>query len=99
MAAGQSQQRPTAREGGPFKRIWFDNPVKLGPDVTRLEFVRAWDFARIADPLPRLLLRCRSPLSSIPCSTTLTPEYSCFRQFTSLFQINSFPVLQFTEWP
>ncbi len=45
MAAGQLQQRPTAREGGLIKRIWFDNPVKLVPDVNRLEFVRAWDFA------------------------------------------------------
>jgi predicted phage terminase large subunit-like protein len=45
MAAGQLQQRPTAREGGLFKRVWFNNPVKLVPDVTRLEFVRAWDFA------------------------------------------------------
>ena len=32
MAAGQLQQRPTAREGGLFKRSWFDNPVKFVPD-------------------------------------------------------------------
>ena len=44
-AAGQFQQRPTAREGGLFKRAWFDNPVKIIPDATRLEMVRAWDFA------------------------------------------------------
>ena len=29
MAAGQLQQRPTAREGGLFKREWFANPVKF----------------------------------------------------------------------
>ena len=43
MAAGQLQQRPTAREGGLFKRAWFDNPVKFAPE--HLELVRAWDFA------------------------------------------------------
>jgi predicted phage terminase large subunit-like protein len=43
MAAGQYQQRPTAREGGLFKRQWFANPVKFAPQG--LELVRAWDFA------------------------------------------------------
>jgi predicted phage terminase large subunit-like protein len=43
MAAGQLQQRPTAREGGLFKRHWFDNPVKIVP--SRLDLVRAWDIA------------------------------------------------------
>jgi predicted phage terminase large subunit-like protein len=43
MAAGQLQQRPTAREGGLFKREWFANPVKFAPDG--LQLVRAWDFA------------------------------------------------------
>lgn len=43
MAAGQYQQRPTAREGGLFKRMWFDNPVKFAPQS--LQLVRAWDFA------------------------------------------------------
>src|SRR5262249_39747642 len=43
MAAGQYQQRPTAREGGLFKRAWFANPVKAAP--AGLEQVRAWDFA------------------------------------------------------
>jgi predicted phage terminase large subunit-like protein len=43
VAAGQLQQRPTAREGGLFKRVWFDNPVKHAPEELRL--VRAWDFA------------------------------------------------------
>ena len=42
-AAGQLQQRPTAREGGLFKRQWFANPAKRAPDD--LELVRAWDFA------------------------------------------------------
>jgi predicted phage terminase large subunit-like protein len=43
MAAGQLQQRPTAREGGLFKRDWFANPVKYEPE--NLDLVRAWDFA------------------------------------------------------
>jgi predicted phage terminase large subunit-like protein len=43
MAAGQLQQRPTAREGGLFKWEWFSNPVKFAPEG--LELVRAWDFA------------------------------------------------------
>jgi predicted phage terminase large subunit-like protein len=49
MAAGQLQQRPTAREGGLFKRAWFDNPVKLVP-WERLSLVRAWDLASASDP-------------------------------------------------
>jgi predicted phage terminase large subunit-like protein len=49
MAAGQLQQRPTAREGGLFKRLWFDNPVKLVPPE-RLSLVRAWDLASASDP-------------------------------------------------
>jgi predicted phage terminase large subunit-like protein len=43
VAAGQLQQRPTAREGGLFKRVWFDNPARYLPEDLRL--VRAWDFA------------------------------------------------------
>ena len=43
MAAGQLQQRPTAREGGLFRRDWFTNPVKFAPES--LQLVRAWDFA------------------------------------------------------
>jgi len=43
MAAGQLQQRPTARDGGLFKRDWFSNPVKYAPEG--LDLVRAWDFA------------------------------------------------------
>lgn len=34
MAAGQLQQRPTAREGGLFKRAWFDNPVRFARKTT-----------------------------------------------------------------
>jgi predicted phage terminase large subunit-like protein len=49
MAAGQLQQRPTAREGGLFKREWFNNPVKLVP-YDRLNLVRAWDLASASDP-------------------------------------------------
>ena len=45
VAAGQLQQRPTAREGGLFKRAWFDNPMKFAPEGLRQ--VRAWDFAGI----------------------------------------------------
>jgi predicted phage terminase large subunit-like protein len=47
-AAGQLQQRPTAREGGLFKREWFANPVKFAPP-DRLELVRAWDLASAYD--------------------------------------------------
>jgi predicted phage terminase large subunit-like protein len=49
MAAGQLQQRPTAREGGLFKRDWFNNPVKFLPH-NRLNLVRAWDLASASDP-------------------------------------------------
>ena len=47
-AAGQLQQRPTAREGGLFKRDWFASPVKFAPP-DRLELVRAWDLASAYD--------------------------------------------------
>ena len=43
MAAGQLQQRPSAREGGLFEREWFANPAKFIPEG--LELVRSWDFA------------------------------------------------------
>ena len=46
-AAGQYQQRPTAREGGLFKRDWFANPAKMIPP--NLELVRAWDLASTAE--------------------------------------------------
>ena len=49
VAAGQLQQRPTARDGGLFKRAWFDNPVKYIPDYDRLQKVRAWDMASTAE--------------------------------------------------
>ena len=39
MAAGQYQQRPTAREGGLFKREWFASPVRYAPEGLRLEHV------------------------------------------------------------
>jgi predicted phage terminase large subunit-like protein len=45
VSAGQLQQRPTAREGGLFKREWFDNPVKFLANRDRLRLVRAWDLA------------------------------------------------------
>jgi predicted phage terminase large subunit-like protein len=41
-AAGQLQQRPAPREGGMFKRKWFE-VVKAAPP--NLEEVRAWDLA------------------------------------------------------
>jgi predicted phage terminase large subunit-like protein len=48
-AAGQLQQRPTAREGGLFKRQWFANPVeRVLPEY--LNLVRAWDLASASDP-------------------------------------------------
>ena len=46
-AAGQLQQRPTAREGGLFKRAWFTNPVKYVLDG--LQRVRSWDLASASD--------------------------------------------------
>jgi predicted phage terminase large subunit-like protein len=49
-AAGQLQQRPTAREGGLFKRERFANPVKFAPAEQHLELVRAWDLASASDP-------------------------------------------------
>ena len=45
--AGQYQQRPTAREGGLFKRAWFAGkiiPRSHVPSTGRLR-VRTWDFA------------------------------------------------------
>lgn len=41
-AAGQLQQRPAPREGGMFKRSWF-NVVRAVPANT--QFVRGWDLA------------------------------------------------------
>jgi predicted phage terminase large subunit-like protein len=49
VAAGQLQQRPTAREGGLFKRVWFSNPVRFVPDIDRLRLVRSWDMASTAE--------------------------------------------------
>ena len=46
-AAGQLQQRPTAREGGIVKREWFSNPVKFAPEG--LQLVRSWDLASGSD--------------------------------------------------
>jgi predicted phage terminase large subunit-like protein len=42
--AGQLQQRPTAREGGLFKRDWFSSPANwVNEDM--LQICRAWDLA------------------------------------------------------
>lgn len=41
-SAGQFQQRPTPREGGMFKRAWFEI-VDYAPDD--VEWVRGWDLA------------------------------------------------------
>lgn len=41
--AGQLQQRPTGREGGLFKRDWF-NEIEVEPEHC-LIWVRGWDFA------------------------------------------------------
>jgi predicted phage terminase large subunit-like protein len=48
--AGQFQQRPTAREGGLFKRAWFANPMPIADRDAfiasrRLQCVRSWDWA------------------------------------------------------
>lgn len=40
--AGQQQQRPTSREGGLFKRDWFEIVDTLPADIV---WVRAWDLA------------------------------------------------------
>ena len=50
VAAGQLQQRPTARDGGMFKRAWFAHEIAV-LDIDSfvalhgLELVRAWDLA------------------------------------------------------
>lgn len=42
--AGQYQQRPTAREGGMFKREWFEGKIlRVAPEGTT--WVRYWDLA------------------------------------------------------
>lgn len=45
--AGQYQQRPTAREGGLFKRAWFAGKIIARSAIppTAMRRVRAWDFA------------------------------------------------------
>lgn len=45
--AGQYQQRPTAREGGLFKRAWFNGRIipRSSLPKTIVRRVRAWDFA------------------------------------------------------
>jgi len=45
--AGQYQQRPTAREGGLFKRAWFAGKIIAKSSMPRghLTRCRAWDFA------------------------------------------------------
>lgn len=50
VAAGQLQQRPTAAEGGLFKRDWFAHTLEIDDHygfaaARRLELVRAWDLA------------------------------------------------------
>jgi predicted phage terminase large subunit-like protein len=50
VAAGQLQQRPTAAEGGMFKRHWFDAKLQVADrfafiDQKKLRLVRAWDLA------------------------------------------------------
>lgn len=45
--AGQYQQRPTPREGGLFKRAWFEGKIiRAAPEGTR--WVRHWDLAATA---------------------------------------------------
>lgn len=42
--AGQYQQRPTPRDGGTFKREWFE-VVEAAPAISAARKVRRWDFA------------------------------------------------------
>ena len=42
--AGQFQQRPTAREGGLFKREWFATRVRF-VNESMVQICRAWDLA------------------------------------------------------
>jgi predicted phage terminase large subunit-like protein len=45
--SGQYQQRPTAREGGLFKRAWFAGKIIARDHLptSKLRYVRGWDFA------------------------------------------------------
>jgi predicted phage terminase large subunit-like protein len=50
VAAGHLQQRPTAAEGGLFKRHWFDAKLPVADrfsfiEARKLQLVRAWDLA------------------------------------------------------
>ena len=51
--AGQLQQRPTAREGGLFKRAWFAGPVGW-VDKSALQICRAWDLASTPEGQPAI---------------------------------------------
>ena len=69
-AAGQLQQRPTARQGGLFKREWFVDRVKAVPPAAVHEMVRAWDLASTAgdtaDPDYTVGLKMhRDPITSL----------------------------------
>lgn len=47
--AGQLQQRPIAREGGLFKRGWFEGRIVSAADVPKgVTWVRGWDLAGTA---------------------------------------------------
>lgn len=46
-SAGQFQQRPTPREGGMFKREWFDGKI-IGAAPAGTVWVRHWDLAATA---------------------------------------------------
>jgi predicted phage terminase large subunit-like protein len=47
--AGQYQQRPTAREGGMFKRAWFESRIISDNEVPAgTKWVRHWDLAATA---------------------------------------------------
>jgi len=69
VAAGQLQQRPSAREGGMFKRDWFDIVNEL-PITAQGYKVRSWDLAGTADAKSDPdysvgLLMARDPLTGI----------------------------------
>lgn len=71
-AAGQYQQRPTAREGGLFKREWFESAMVTSvPDSAQRYVVRAWDLAASL-PKPGVdpdytvgVLMCRDPVTKV----------------------------------
>jgi predicted phage terminase large subunit-like protein len=63
--AGQQQQRPTSREGGLFKREWFEIVDALPAGIV---WVRAWDFAGTKKTLKN------DPDYTVGCKIGLNPN-------------------------